>query len=263
MNNGKKREKMMSFWSERAKLYKDDARTNTNDIWLRELEINYVDRILKSYPIKRALDFGCANGYSLMKIAKNNKNINFLGIDINQEMIDIAFESLKKNGLKNIDFLKLDIMENKLNEKYDLIFAIRVFQNIESHEMQKKVFDELCRYLSRNGMILFIESYRKGYERLNRDRIKIGLKPLPIHEHLTLLDEKFDNFVSKKSTILQSSFLSSSYYLITRLLYSYLAKMENEPIDYNHPIHRISSLVPQIGDYGPQKATLLQLVHTD
>ena len=55
---------------------------------------------------------------------------------------------------------------------------------------------------------------------------------------------------------MQKDALSSSYYLITRLLYSFIAKTNDEPIDYNHPIHQVAAIVPQVGEYGPQRACL-------
>ncbi len=105
-------------------------------------------------------------------------------------------------------------------------------------------------------MLLYIESYMHGYARLNDDRIRMGLAPLPIHEHLTLLTVDFDQYASTRMKLVRRDFVSSSYYLITRLLYSYIAKMNNEPIDYNHPIHQIAAMMPQIGEYGPQYACL-------
>lgn len=251
-----KREKMMAFWSERVKIYKDDPRANTEDIWLRELEINYVDRIIKSHSFQSVMDFGCANGYSTLRLARLNWNKEFVGIDINHDMINVAIESLKGENFPNLEFRLLDIVKDVVPERYDFIFAIRTFQNIESLEMQKRVFDKLHNLLNENGLFLYIESYVSGYKRLNEDRVKMGLAPLPIHEHLTLLTEDFDKYVGDKMSLLTSEFLSSSYYLITRLLYSHIAKMNNEPIDYNHPIHRVAAMVPQIGDYGPQKASL-------
>lgn len=251
-----KRDKMMAFWSERAKLYKSDPRANTNDIWLRQLEINYVDRIIKSHPFKRIMDLGCANGYSTITLARLNRNIEFVGADLNYDMIEVAMESLERENLPNLEFRQLDITKDVLTERYDFIFAIRVFQNIESLEMQKKVFNTVYNLLNTNGMFLYIESYVDGYKRLNEDRITMGLTPLPIHEHLTLLTDDFDNYVSEQMDLSIREFLSSSYYLITRLLYSYIAQMNNDPIDYDHPIHQVAVMVPQIGDYGPQKASL-------
>ena len=255
-----KKEKMLTFWSERARLYAGDPRANTGgDIWLREIEIAYVDKILKDNFCPDVLDFGCANGYSTSRLAKLNLQSRFTGIDINWEMIEAAKINSEQNAAPNLEYRRYDILQDDpTTEKYDLIYAIRTFQNIESLEMQKMVLDRLCDRLKPNGMLLYIESYLDGYRRLNEDREKMGLRPLPIHEHLTLLTDEFDNHARSKMKLMRRDSLSSSYYLATRLLYAYIAKMNNEPIDYNHPIHQVAAIIPQIGVYGPQNASLYQ-----
>lgn len=253
-----KKDKMISFWSERARLYENDPRANTNDIWLREIEIAYVDKIIKAHPCRRIMDFGCANGFSTTRLAKSNPQAEFTGIDINPDMIDVACKYSAQEEAPNLRFQQLDVLKDEFTEKYDFIFTIRVFQNIESVAMQRRVFDKLYELLKPGGMLLYVESYRDGYQRMNDDRVKIGLTSLPIHEHLTLLTDEFDNYVGEKMTLLRRDSLSSSYYLTTRLLYSYIAKANGEPIDYNHPIHQVAAMIPQIGEYGPQYASLFQ-----
>jgi hypothetical protein len=152
----------------------------------------------------------------------------------------------------------LDLQKDAITERFDFIYAIRAFQNMESAEAQRNAFDVLKKLLVHGGLLLLVESYLDGYTRLNADRVNLGLVPLPIHEHLTLLTDEFDQFACDKMKLISKEYLSSSYYLVTRVLYSCIAKMSNEPIDYNHPIHQIGSLLPQIGDYGPQRATLYQ-----
>jgi SAM-dependent methyltransferase len=251
-----KRKKMLEFWSERVKRYGGDPRANTNDIWLREIEINSINKIISLYNVKNILDFGCANGYSTIVLSKANHHCTFLGSDLNHDMIEAAMESAK--GYANLTFLQIDLLKDTINKKFDFIYSIRVFQNIETEDMQRDVFDRLYNLLEPNGFFYFIESYASGYEQINMDRSRMGLPLLPVHPHLTLLTEEFDKHILKKMTLLERSSPSSSYYLITRLLYSYLALMNNEPIDYDHPIHRAATLVPAIGDYGPQRSMLFQ-----
>lgn len=253
-----KKEKMLQFWSERALAYQEDSRANTNDIWIREIEIRYINQILKQNSYHNVMDFGCANGYSTIRIAKENPEINFSGIDINQDMLTIAGNLLKKNNLSNLEFKNMNVSNEFSERKFDLIYTIRAIQNIESIEAQKTICDRLYDILNDNGIFVYIESYEKGYKTLNDDRVKMGLTPLPVHEHLTLLTDEFDRYVASKMKFIKSDSLSSSYYLVTRLLYSYIAKMSDEPIDYNHPIHQVGAIIPQIGEYGPQKASIYQ-----
>jgi SAM-dependent methyltransferase len=251
-----KKSRMVSFWSERARRYGFDPRANTNDVWLREIEIGYVADAIRESGHRRIMDFGCANGYSTGRLAHLNPASTFVGIDINAEMIAVANGQVEQHP--NLEFRETDILQDDIPEKFDFIFAIRAFQNLESLDMQKRIFDRLCDLLEADGSLLFIESYLEGYVRLNEDRVKMDLAPLPIHDHLTLLTGEFDRYVSRRMKLVKKNFLSSSYYLTTRLLYSYIAKMSNEPIDYNHPIHQVAAMIPQIGEYGPQRALMFR-----
>jgi SAM-dependent methyltransferase len=256
--DAEKKDKMISFWSDRARQYETDPRANTNDVWLREVEIDYVSRIIGAHSFRKVLDFGCANGYSTARIAKLHPAAAFLGIDINADMIRIAETFPASEGLSNLEFRVADVVAGDVQEKFDFIFTIRVFQNIESAAMQKTVFDAVHERLADGGMLLYVESYADGYERINADRAKMGLTPLPIHPHLTLMTQDFDDYVGQRMDFVSREYLSSTYYLITRLLYSYIAKTNGEAIDYNHPIHQVASMVPQVGEYGVQKALLFR-----
>src|SRR5574337_417221 len=138
-----KKEKMMAFWTERVQKFKGDPGANTNDIWLREVEIGAVCCIIRQHTVKHILDFGCANGYTTIRIAKLHPACKFLGLDINGEMISVAKGLAKDERCDNVCFVQADILDRAPKGQFDLVFAIRVFQNIESLEMQKRVFDRL------------------------------------------------------------------------------------------------------------------------
>lgn len=259
-NQHDKKKQMMEFWTERAREFKSDPRANTNDIWLREIEIEAVSGIIRGHNRKCILDFGCANGYTTVRIAKKYPYSQFVGIDINGDMISVADDLAKSEKVTNVSFLQKDILSDSLDLQFDFVFGIRVFQNIEGLEMQESIFDRLYNLIAPGGLFYFIESYTDGYTMLNADRQKMGLPLLPIHSHLTLLTSEFDSHVESKMKLLEYSWPSSTYYLITRLLYSYIAMKDGEPIDYNHPIHQVASMVPQIGRYGPQKAGLYRKI---
>lgn len=255
-----KKKQMIAFWTDRVLKFKSGPRANTNDVWLREIEIEAVSRIIRENPVRRALDFGCANGYTTIRIAKQHPGCEFLGIDINGDMISVAKGLGRDEKCDNVSFVQADILAEAPDGQFDLVYAIRVFQNIEDLEIQKSVFDRLYDVIAPGGLFYFIESYADGYTILNADRQKMGLPLLPIHPHLTLLTDEFDNHVESNMKLLDRSWPSSSYYLITRLVYSYIAMKNDEPIDYNHPIHQVASMVPQIGSYGPQKSGLYRKV---
>lgn len=251
-----KREEMLRFWSDRVKVYGADLRANTADVWLREIEIAHVDRVMRDARIAHTLDFGCANGYSTLRLAAHHPETQFLGLDINPHMIAAAITAAEATGLANIRFACRDVLADPPEGGLDFIYTIRVFQNLESPAIQERVLDLLCDLLKPGGRLLTIESYADGYRQLSDDRMALGLPPLPIHPHLTLLTDAFDAYAATRLEPLSTVSLSSSYYLVTRLLYAAMAKENGEAIDYDHPIHRIGALLPAIGDYGPQRARL-------
>jgi SAM-dependent methyltransferase len=250
-----KHKDMLKFWSDRVSRYGTDPKSNTNDVWLREVEIISIRKVLDLYKPSRVLDFGCANGYSTRRLAEKYTDISFVGVDLNENMITAANElSLPKN----LSFRYGDVLVDDMGRDFDLIMAIRVFQNIETLELQMRVFDRLLDLLALDGLFFFIESYADGYEQINRDRENIGLTPLPVQRHLTLLTEAFDEHVANVLDCVERGSPSSVYYLVTRLIYSKLASLNNEVIDYDHPLHRLAAVVPQIGEYGPQRSGLFK-----
>ena len=248
-----RRAAMRHFWSDRVKRFGVDPRSNTNDVWLREVEISSIQKVIDEYRPARILDFGCANGYTTCRLAEKYADGVFVGLDINEDMIASA---LSRDLPDNLSFRQGDVLVDDIRLTFDLIIAVRAFQNIENYDLQLRVFDKLQTMLARDGLFFFIESYVDGYEQLNHDRMDIGLAPLPIQPHLTLLTEAFDQHVGSVLDRVERGSPSSSYYLITRLVYSKLASISGETIDYGHPLHQLAAAVPQIGNYGPQESGL-------
>jgi SAM-dependent methyltransferase len=255
----KKKKNMMDFWSARAREYKNDPRANTNDVWLREIEIKYINQIISQNSFRSVMDFGCANGFTTKRISRSYPVISFTGIDINPGMIKVAEQNSNEETGSKLKFFVYDfIKEGRLSQNFDFIYCVRVLQNLESKKVQKDIINILIEMLNTDGYLLYIESYEDYYDLLNKDREKLGLEKLPVHSHLTLLNNDFDKYVSSKLQYVSENFIASTYYLVTRLLYSRIAEDNNEKIDYNHPIHQIGAQLPQFGNYGPLKAMLFK-----
>jgi len=239
---------MLRFWTQRAQAYGTDPRANTNDVHLRALEQDWLCRWIVRAGAQRVLDFGCANGGTTALLARMFPEIRFLGIDLCQAMIDRA---RAQDSGDNLSFEERDILARPLSERFDVIISVRVMQNVESESMQHRIADALIDALSPGGMVLFIESYAAEYAQLDEDRAALGLPALPRHAHQTLLTPAFDHYVARRTAVVERSSIASTYYLVTRLIYSALASERGEAIDYDHPLHRLAAQVPQIGEYGP------------
>lgn len=92
------------------------------------------------------LDLGCGNG-RLLKVL-DHKNPNYLGIDQEKELVEIA----KKHWPK-YNFLCSNI-EELPNKKYDFIFLIAVIHHIPSRKKRLTVLKNLRNHLNKNGKII-------------------------------------------------------------------------------------------------------------
>lgn len=244
------------FWNDRVNRYGKDPRSNSNDIWIREVEVNAICAIIEKVKPEKILDFGCANGHSTTKIANKFPHIKIVGCDINENMI---LSAQKENKLKNLEFICSDVIFQEIGV-FDLIVGTRVFQNIDSLHNQVQTAKALFeKSLKPEGHLFFIESYADGYEQINNDRVLFELPKLPILPHLTLLTDEFNIEIEKYMNMLERGSPTSTYYIVTRLVYSKLAQINEESIDYDHLLHKLAAACPQVGEYGPQRSYLYQL----
>ncbi len=73
------------------------------------------------------IELGTGRGQFITELAKQNENINYIGIEIKEEILLKAVEKARENGLKNIFFLWLDV--NKIDEIFDKEEVSRVYIN--------------------------------------------------------------------------------------------------------------------------------------
>lgn len=71
---------------------------------------------------KRILDFGCGKGdfYGFMK--EKGISVNYCGIDINENLIDLA-----KRKHPEAEFISMDLEETEIGRRFDIIFICGVF----------------------------------------------------------------------------------------------------------------------------------------
>lgn len=102
-------------------------------------------------------DIGCSTGSLLSLLAEHNheKNIRYIGLDIEADMVKLA-KSRHEN--KNIDFIHANIAEEQL-KKSDLIISYYTIQFI--HPMYRQpIFDKIYESLNWGGAFLLFEKVR-------------------------------------------------------------------------------------------------------
>jgi len=104
--------------------------------------IDFVD-----YISGRILDLGCGNGNLTAYI--KNKGLNVIGVDVSQELLNIAKKKCKA------EFIKADMTKLPFNNDYfDNILVIASFHHLEDNESRIKALNEIKRVLKPSGHVL-------------------------------------------------------------------------------------------------------------
>lgn len=106
-------------------------------------------------------ELGCSRGDLLKKLLKYSKKekVNFIGIDLEKEMINAAKKNVKNiksnNGIK---FIRNNIVDAKLS-KSDLIISYYTIQFINPRERQK-IINKIFKSLNWGGAFIMFEKVR-------------------------------------------------------------------------------------------------------
>jgi len=85
--------------------------------------IDFLCKIISKSDVKNILEIGTAIGYSAIKMANVNEDINVTSIERDQDRYIMALSNIKKAKLdKRINVIYKDALDVKIKGKYDLIF---------------------------------------------------------------------------------------------------------------------------------------------
>jgi len=134
-----------------------DKEAKSYDQWYKTLFGEFVDKVETDLafrlftPVKgmRVLDIGCGTGNFSLKLARMGCRV--VGIDISNEMLDIAKQKAIEEGL-DIEFYNRDIYDLKFkDEEFDSVFSMAAFEFIEE---PLKAIDEIFRVAKKESQIL-------------------------------------------------------------------------------------------------------------
>ena len=85
--------------------------------------INFLCKIIEKKQVKNILEIGTAIGYSSIKMALVNEEINVTTIEKDEERYNIAVKNIQKYNLEDrITIINNDALTTKIDTKFDLIF---------------------------------------------------------------------------------------------------------------------------------------------
>ena len=256
-------QQVKNYWEERAKDDKE-ATSTTNDIYLRAIEQRILLEKCRELPNSSVIDVGCGDARTTASLASSLPDSTFLGIDYADHMISNA--SVLHSRVKNLDLLVADCATGLPGEmiasRFDIAYTTRCLINIMENKQRLNAFHFIHKTLRPGGFYLMIENFIEGHNAFNQARVAASLPPIPVRPHNRYFDVgEINSIVSEGMFRLEESLnISSTYYLATRIVYSKLCQDMGVEPDYYDPHHRISSLLPFAGDFGPVYLKVLRKI---
>ena len=260
-------EKIKQYWEGRALEHKGSTAATTSDVWLRELEIRTLAKTITELGLpngSRALDIGCGDGYSTLKIAELVPHVKFVGIDYSANMIEQAQESGRQSreAGSRVEFLVGDatkLAESAVEHAYDLVLTDRCLINLDSAEMQCRVINQIAYANRLGGYYLAVENFIETHENMNVARRAMQLPEIPVRWHNLYFREP-DFVAAVEPFYEQITFkdFASSYYFATRVIYSAMCRINGEEPDYHHEINQLAINLPWVGKFSPTRMVVSQ-----
>lgn len=203
------------------------------------------------------VDVGCGNGYTLNVLAQKSaampqRQCRYTGLEFTPELREIA----SRNARPEVTILPGDVRKPLQCEPADVLVCQRVLINLLDPADQRRALGNIVAALKPGGLLIAIEAFASGLERLNEARAEFGLAPIPqAHHNLYLPDDFFDHpMLHKWGEMYRSprNFLSTHYF-VTRVLHDIALAATGSQFRRNSHFARFFSeaLPDNIGDYSP------------
>ncbi|PIY11638.1 MAG: peptide chain release factor N(5)-glutamine methyltransferase [Flexibacter sp. CG_4_10_14_3_um_filter_32_15] len=170
-----------------------------------------VHQVLKDFETKNKekhtfLEVGTGSGCISITLAKNLPYCNFIAIDISKKALEIAKRNAQKNNVKNIEFIELDFLNEKLSEELysnypklqsinSLISNPPYIKESEKLQMSKNVLDyepRIALFVEEDNPLIFYKALANFF--VNTIKNKDGLFYVEINQYLA--NETKDLFMS-------------------------------------------------------------------
>lgn len=138
----------MAIFDKEAKSYDSWYKTKLGS-FIDKVETDLAFRLFKPQKGMKILDIGCGTGNFSIKLAKMGCKV--VGIDISDEMLNIAKEKAENEGLE-IEFYNMDVYNLKFQDNYfDGAFSMAAFEFIKEPE---RAIEEIFRVVKKGSQIM-------------------------------------------------------------------------------------------------------------
>lgn len=246
------------YWEQRAGA-DATAQSTTQDIYLREIESRVLHEALEKYRPARVMDIGCGDARTTIRVAGAFPATAFLAGDYSDSMLRNAEVNLRVAKLNNVRLEQLDVTRPLSAEGLDLVYTTRCLINLPTWKMQQDALENIHAVLRPGGVYLMIENFVEGHDNFNHIREALGLAPIPVRTHNLYFERsKLLQFTASRFSLVEEANISSTYYLVSRIIYSRICQDRSVQPDYFDEHHRYASVLPFCGEYGPVRLLCLR-----
>lgn len=189
-----------------------------NKLWVQKYSLGPTRREVKKIILPlleenkelKILDIGCGTGQLINEISELYNDVNYLGIDVAENMIEIA---RKSNKNKNIKFKNSSIESFESNEKYDIIICTHAFPYFPNKQEMIKKMAGLC---NEKGQVIIVNSSTNSLKDLI---INFFLKATTSKARYLSIDEMKELFKNAKLKLKKIEIIREKFYMPTIALF--------------------------------------------
>ncbi|MGX1306010.1 SAM-dependent methyltransferase [Amorphus suaedae] len=247
------------YWETRAA---DDpsSQSTTQDHFLRSIEARSIMEQIRARGPKRVADIGCGDARTTGQLADTFPDVLFEGMDYSASMIGNAQRVVSQASLSNLTLSIADVLEPlPLKDPVDLAYTSRCLINLPGWDLQKQAISNIRDAVRPNGYYVMVENFVEGQANFNEVRESFGLPAIGIRDHNTFFErDRLIEFLQESFDVEFERNISSTYYLVSRVIYSKLCEDSNESPDYFDKHHEYAAGLPFAGEYGPVRMLVLR-----
>ena len=189
-----------------------------NNLWVQKYSLGPTRREVKKIVLPlleknnelKILDIGCGTGQLIKEISAHYNKVNYLGIDVAENMIEVA---KKNNKGKNVKFKTSSIESFESNEKYDIIICTHAFPYFPNKQEMIKKMAGLC---NKKGQVIIVNSSTNSLKDLI---INFFLKATTSKAKYLSINEMKKLFKSAKLKVKKIEVIRERFYMPTIALF--------------------------------------------
>lgn len=251
-------DQVKKYWEERASI-DSSAQSTTQDYYMREIEFEVLKNIIKKNAPYSVMDVGCGDARTTARLAGEFHDINFTGGDYSESMVMNAQNNIDHAQIENLKVFLCDVSKPLPIQQKDMVYTTRCLINLPTWELQKSAIENIANSIISGGHYVMIENFIEGQNNFNEIRKNFGLQEIPVRDHnLFFRREELLDFCSNYFNVLEEINISSTYYLVTRAVYSKICQDNKVKPDYFDSHHKYAAQLPFSGEYGPVRMICME-----